>query len=241
MIFDYRNEYTRYKRYYTYLEPMTRNPVARAYFSLVLSFLVMTFFGILAIRPTVRTIVSLKKEINDKKNINNLLQEKINALSLAQGDFSIISNDLPLVYSAMPKDPRIAILVEKIENAAKGSGAELNSIQVQSIPLIEASDAAKQTMTKEAKRGIEALVGSFMQPGEKVYVPPALSKPRAISLSVSLTGPYPSFLYFIESLAYFERLLVIDRTTVSVQRDDKTSTESLTLNVSAIAYFLKED
>ena len=75
--FDYKKEYDRYKRYYLSMEPVLTKPVNQAYTAIIFSFLAVSLFGWYAIRPTVQTIVTLKREIADKTVLNKQMEDKI--------------------------------------------------------------------------------------------------------------------------------------------------------------------
>jgi len=95
--FNYKQEYQRYKKYYLNLVPLLQQPVSRAYTTIIFSFLAISLFGWYAIRPTMQTIFELKREIADKTDLNQKMEEKISALIEAQAVYQDIETKIPVV------------------------------------------------------------------------------------------------------------------------------------------------
>ncbi len=130
MALDYRSEYQRYKRYYTYLGPVLKNPIFRAYFTVVMSIFTVAIFVAFAIRPTIATIAGLTRQIEDKQGLNRRLDEKINSLSALQNDYQVAEKDLPLVFTALPTDPSVSQAIIFLEKTATASGINLSKVSV---------------------------------------------------------------------------------------------------------------
>ena len=136
MPFDYRKEFYRYRRYYLGMRPLLKTPKARAYTMLILSLFALSFFGFLAIRPTVKTITELRRKITDQRMINQKLEEKIKALTLAQQEYESLQNDFPLILAALPQKPNFPPLLKRLEKTASDSGLLISQLKFQSVPLI---------------------------------------------------------------------------------------------------------
>lgn len=135
MPFDYREEYQRYQRYYLNLRRFYQQPVARVSIFVVLSFMMVSFFSVFAIRPTLVTISSLIREIEDKREINNQLDQKVAGLPLVQAEYIRTKADVPKVWRAMPDRPEVAGLIWQLELAAVRSGLKLINLQVEPVTL----------------------------------------------------------------------------------------------------------
>lgn len=135
MIFDYKKEYFRYRHYYIALTPFLKSPRAKAYTMLIFSFLAVAFFGFFAIRPTIRTIIELNRQIKDQRFLDQALEEKIKALVLAQEEYELIQKDLPLVFETLPQKANFPPFVQKVEENASNSGLTLGSFSFQAIEL----------------------------------------------------------------------------------------------------------
>jgi Tfp pilus assembly protein PilO len=99
----------------------------------------------MAIRPTLVTIAKLNREIKDKKEANQKLQTKINAIVAAQAQYSKNLDNLPLLEEALPEKsqfPRLAFFVE--ENAT-ASGVELKSLSFEKIGAVEQAPQSSST------------------------------------------------------------------------------------------------
>src|SRR3989344_1624222 len=135
MPFDYREEYQRYQRYYLNLQRFYRQPVARVSIFVVISFMTVSFFSVFAIRPTLVTISGLIREIEDKREINSQLDQKVTDLSRVQVEYIQAEADVPRVWRAMPDRPEVAGLIWQLELAAVRNGLMLINLQVEPVTL----------------------------------------------------------------------------------------------------------
>lgn len=148
MALNWQTEYHRYRRYFINIGRFYQQKKARVYTELVLSVFVTAFFLFFAIKPTVVTITGLIKEIKDRRAVAEKLEEKIKALSLAQGEYRTIQSDLYLVDQALPKDSRLPTLVKQIEALALKTGTNIEIIQYSSVGLRGKFNPGKQEAAK---------------------------------------------------------------------------------------------
>ncbi len=116
MNFDWKKEYYRYHRYFFDLRKKTKAPKTRSFAWLSLSIFTVSFFILVAIKPTVVTIAKLNREIIDKEKASNSLQQKINSILQAQQVFTENSDQLYLLEDALPAKsefPRLAYFLEQ--------------------------------------------------------------------------------------------------------------------------------
>lgn len=116
MNFDWKKEYYRYHRYFFDLSKKTRGPKTRSFAWLSLSIFTVSFFILVAIRPTVITIAKLNREIKDKEKASQALQQKINSILQAQQVYTENSDFLYLLEDALPAKnefPRFAYFLEQ--------------------------------------------------------------------------------------------------------------------------------
>lgn len=139
-----------YKRYYTFLGPLMGQPKARAYTFLGISLLTVAFFIFFAIRPTINTIIGLQKQIQDDREVEKKLQEKINALSQLQAEYEIIQPDLPVLDAALPVAPEVSDLIKTAEKLAGDNQASLSAMQVSETMLSEDKKDTLDTAQKTA-------------------------------------------------------------------------------------------
>ncbi len=126
----------RWQRYYTMLDPLVRKPKVQAYSFLVLSLFTSAFFLFFAVRPTINTIINLRKQIEDSTNVNSKLTEKINALAQIQAQYEVIKPDLPLLAQAMPERADVVGLVQQIEKITTDNQAALTAMQFSEANLV---------------------------------------------------------------------------------------------------------
>lgn len=207
MKFDYRTEYNRYKRYYRDLTPLIKTPAAKAYTMFILSLLAMSVFGFFAIRPTIKTIVGLNKEIKDARATDKALQEKINQLSDAQQEYTKVQNDLPIILAALPADSGFSSLLKQIEATAKQTGASVSGIQFQDVAIY--GSRAKKEST-------------------------ASSQISEIPFKISFTGDYKNAYQLVNSLSKIERIIGVEN--INISSSTAIEGGNLTVTVAAKAY-----
>lgn len=123
-------------RQFSLLKGLKTKKTVQAYTILILSLLTTSFFIVTAIRPTLKTIASLMAELRDKREIDEKLQEKINALSLAKANYQLIKKDLPLIEQALPSEAEFTLLMIQIENLAIQTNVSLDKENFEDISLI---------------------------------------------------------------------------------------------------------
>lgn len=124
-----------YSRYYRKLGSFLRKPRVRVYTVLILSFFTMSFFGLFAIKPTLKAIAHLKREIADSQLIDESLEEKVIHLSQLKEEYKKIENDLPLVSTALPKEPKFSSFLEDLENLSRETEVTISQVKLESIDL----------------------------------------------------------------------------------------------------------
>lgn len=121
--------YRHYRRYFINIGALYQKKQVKVYTEIVLSILMVAFFGFFAIRPTLVTISGLFKEIKDKKEIVTQMDQKINNLSKAQANYNQVKNRLYLVDEALPQDPALSLLIKQVESLARVSSVNLESVK----------------------------------------------------------------------------------------------------------------
>lgn len=132
---DSKVDYRQYRRYFVNLQSLYQKPEVKVYLGLTLSLFAVAFFGLFALRPTLITIINLTRELQEKKEVNQKLQEKINNLNQAQANYSQITNSLTLVDQALPPNPVLSQVVLQIEILAQRSNLAIRSIDFESVDL----------------------------------------------------------------------------------------------------------
>lgn len=140
--------YRRYRRYYTYVEPIVTDPLVRGYFTLVASMFLVAFFLVVALSPTVTTILGLVKKIDDQKKTLATMDVKISNLVLAQENYSQIEGQLPLLLAAIPAKPDPAGVLTSVVGEATAAGIVVKRVQFGEISL-SGGEEPKSGLKKE--------------------------------------------------------------------------------------------
>lgn len=196
--------FLKYKKYYSYIEPVFKDPVTRSYASLILFFLTISFFIAFAIRPTIKTMVSLNKQIQDGRITNEALQQKINALSIAQNEYTSLQPSFNLIYSSLPENPMVGEFLKMIEKVATASSISIGSLQVQPVKLLEQKNIEEQGFSL-----------------------------RELTFSMNIEGKYQSLRDFVEILRRIQRVVSLDNVAIAPSRATKDNSLGLTFTAKA--------
>lgn len=123
-------------RYYTYIRPALRSKFARTYSPLIFSLITIAIFSYYAIRPTVTTILSLQKSIDEQTSILNRLQEKVRSLSAGKQNYEGIDQDIRAkLANLIPNSPELPQLINSVNYIARQSEASISGVQFQTVKL----------------------------------------------------------------------------------------------------------
>lgn len=123
-------EYRRYRKYYRNLRVFYKKPPVRDFTFLVLSLLTVSFFSFFAIKPSVETIGELMKKIKDERTATERLEQKINALSIAQKEYNLIRPELATIYGVLPKKSDFSKLAKQIEYLSQKNNSTLLNLRI---------------------------------------------------------------------------------------------------------------
>lgn len=213
MPYNYKTELERYRRYYRSLEPIFRHPKAQTYTMVIFSFLTVSLFGLYAIRPTVQTILYLKREIRDKTEISKKMDDKIASLIEAQATYQDVAPLLPFIDQALPVNPDAITLVVQFRNLANVSGATLTSIQLASVPLLGIDATASATKTA--------------------------SNQKTFDFSISIQGPFEALNTFLQGIYDMRRIVSIEGLAVEPIQNSNSASDSAQLTSRQLQLTLK--
>lgn len=221
MPLNYKTEYERYKHYYQELSQAVEKPKNRVYSTTVFSFLVVSLFGWYAIRPTVQTILFLRRELKDDQVISRQMEDKISALVEAQAAYQDTQPKLGLVNQALPLYPDVLSVVSQLRALADNAQASLSAVQVPTVPLLgkDASQSASAAPTKSA---------------------PAAGALGDYPLTVTLNGSFGSIQSFINGLLSLRRAITIDAISILPSKENSAAKNSLQLTLKLKAYYLMQ-
>ncbi len=153
-----------YKNKYFTLPSYLKEKQAQTITTLIFTFVALSFFGILAISPTLSTIAQLQKQLNDSKNADKQLKQKIENLSLLQTQYNSLKPNIPLVLENLPSAPNVPLLIAQIQALARKSNIVLSSLQTFQVELTKSqnSDASSSFTFSLAGTGSYTDISSFI-------------------------------------------------------------------------------
>lgn len=166
-----------------------KSPGMKVTVQLILSVFVTAFFIFFAIRPTLTTITTLLKKIDDQKQVDTKLDTKLAQLSEASQELVKYDQDIPKIARAIPDDSKMEEFVARVEKLAAESQVSL-SIQFQSFPLVGNKANLQNTKAEEETSGKEAnkfVTFSFTVNGNLQTVIKFLNGLEKIDRAVSIT------------------------------------------------------
>lgn len=182
---DYQQNLHSWQRYYSVLEPWVKKPQVRVYTFLILSIFTSAFFLFFAVRPTINTIINLRKQIADSTNVDEKLTQKINSLSQIQAQYEVIKTDLPLLAQVLPGRADVVGLVQQMEKTSSDNQAILTSMQFSEVNLV--GEATSKT--------------------DQDLIP--------VTFQITFAGDYQHILSVLQSLSKSPRLVSFDSVNVT--------------------------
>lgn len=189
------------------IQPALKTPKAQAYSMLILSFFTMAFFGFFAIRPTLRTIAQLNREIHDSKELDQKLTDKIKALSLIQSDYELISGAIQSLDDALPRTAQLPSILSAVEDIARQTNASISAFTVGSVEIASVSAKTSNQSVQE------------------------------IQFAVTFAGTYEQIVEAMRLLITNRRIVHYDSAAFAMHEDEgKASTLTVTLGAKSFYY-----
>lgn len=225
MPLSYKTELHRYTRYYQSLERVVSAPQNRSYTSAIFSFLAISLFGWYAIRPTLQTILTLRREIADNTFVNAQMEEKIRALIEAHTTYQSVAADLPSVSQALPPAPEVLSVLEQIRNIAALRGASVSALTSSAAPLVSREERMPTT------------------PNVPKVTPRRTVK--SVQISATLTGTYSALEGVIEDVLSLRRIVTVGTLTFTpdtqTQQQPAFGSAALKLVMQMNAHYIESE
>ncbi len=205
-----------FNRYYQNLAPSVKNRKTQAYVMVVMSLLTISFFGVFAVRPTLRTISQLERQIQDRSDLNDRLDKKINALIQAQESYQAVESQLPLLYSLLPEQSEFPLLLKHLEVLAQTHEATISGIQFDPIVILGEKSASDE---KDNKASTDTTTSSI---------------PLYFTLAVN--GDYDHLIAFLTQLTKLDRIVTIQSVQFAGGKGG-VGQASLSLGIQSSAYY----
>jgi Tfp pilus assembly protein PilO len=196
--------------------PVVKNQRVQAYTMVALSLFTISFFGFFAIRPTLKTIGILQRQISDRALVDKQLEEKINALILAQATYQRIESQVPTIYSLLPEKPEVTSLLVKLQQLVEGTGATISGVTFDPIVIYNGEAPAS--------------------PSAEVNTPETVAT-TPINFSLVYRGKYADLVQVLNQLTKLDRVVTINSADLSIGEAEKQGA-ILIVNLKTRAYYL---
>jgi Tfp pilus assembly protein PilO len=121
------NQISRIKPLYDYLRKKRENYRFVRTVEISATFILITFFLIFAIRPTVLTISSLWGDIQSKQILKKQMGSQIDNIVKAQDLFSLVQENYQIVNDSLPDRPEYSLAASQLQQVGNNSGLSLDS------------------------------------------------------------------------------------------------------------------
>lgn len=203
------------ERYTRDLRKYYRLPAVQVSLTLVLSFFVMAMFIVLALRPTMVSIVSLKKNIEESKSTLTKLDAKVVSLQKVSSQFEKIKPMLQVLNTDIPnKSADYSPLSVSIESLASQTG----------------------TLLESESLGPTLLFSRLFSP----FTPNKNQIVVTLPFAVRVTGSYSAVSSFLEKILSMERIIMVETITITQEATSKTTTPNVALNINGTAFYLAD-
>jgi len=212
-----------WRKRYAEVTPLLKTRRVQAYTMIVMSLFTVSFFGMLAVRPTLETITTLQKQIEDRTLINQKLEQKINALIIAQAEYQKIAGDIPAIYNMLPQQPNITSLIIKLEEVAIAQGVSLTNLDFNPVTVFGTNDVTQVPAASSAAETKDVLAA------EAFAVVP-------LSFSITFTGGYQELVNVITQLTRMNRIVTIESADIQ-SNIDTVQGGTLTVGATTNSYY----
>lgn len=196
------------RRYY-------RLPAVQVSLTIVLSLFVMSIFIVFALRPTIVSIVTLKKTITQSRSVLKQLDTKVTNLQKASTQLDKIKSYLPILNSDIPNNGAMyAPLSSAVEGIASMTGTQLESESL----------------------GPTLLYSRLLTP----FVPNKAQVVVELPFAVRVVGSYGGVMDFLTKLLSMERIISVESVTMVREVAAKSETAVIGLNINGKAYYLAD-
>lgn len=152
---------SKYKAYLKLLPNMKKDST-KAITMIIFTLLASSILGFFAINPTLSTIANLHKQLADSRFVYEQLTTKIDNMTSLRQQHEDLSEDLPVVFDAVPKDPSVVRLIGQIEALAEEKNVQINSFKVSKVQLSKIEQTEKEAPSFSFVIGAEGSYDSMM-------------------------------------------------------------------------------
>ncbi len=199
MALGWRGQYTRYREFFLNVATFYKQRAdLRAFLEIILSLSTVIIFLMFALKPTVLTIISLVKEIDEKKATVAALDVKIRNLNTASNVFTQNQNSIPNINIAVGTTPQPNLILQQIEGLSVKNSVNILGASVGQVTI-------KGTVPpKKSSSDVKPLSGGA----------------KEMPVSLSVRGDYANLLSFLSDLENLRSVIKIDTITINSSSTD---------------------
>ncbi len=178
------------------------------FLEILLSLVTVSFFSLLALRPTLITIAELIKEIESKKEIVATMDEKIENLARAQTLYDKEIKRVRLLETSIPREPSPDAFIRQVEGLSSKHTVGLLSMSTSKVTLL-GQDKSGQPETVDG-----AILGTT---GE-------------VNFAMRVSADYPELFNFLTDVEKMRRPIKLTSLSLSLSRTEQGTTLVLVMD-----------
>lgn len=196
MTFDYKSQYYEYRKYLEKLKTQVQGPIAQTSLAVVGTIAFCIFLALVAIRPTFVIVASLTRSISDEQTVVEKLDQKIEALQIAQKKLLAVKDRMGAVNLAIPETTQLEVFMRQVETLASEHGLVLLEIKQDPFMLVMP---------------------------QAVALGPRQAAVQPLNIDIKVGGKESAVRSFIASLIQLDRIVGISSVTIaSLSAEDRT-------------------
>ncbi len=199
MALGWRKNYIRYQGFFLNVYSAYKNRQdVKVFMELLLTLATIGILAVLALRPTITTIIELVNQINAKEELIAKMDQKIQNLATAQTLYAKESKRIDLLNSAIPTSPDPDKLMQQLQGVTAKNQVAVTSISVGEVELL-----GDGVIKKKKSKGVTLPEGA-----------------KSLDFSVNAAGDYNLIKNLLSDLEKTLRPTVFDNFTIVASDDD---------------------
>lgn len=126
------------------LSDVLKNKNIQDYSYAIMFFLVASFFAFAVIRPVLGIAVSIRREGEDLKRVNETYEKNITRVLELQSEIENVRSKRYLLDEALPAQPQIQDVIEDIQQAGVDAQVSIISVEIDPLTLKASEDTKKK-------------------------------------------------------------------------------------------------
>lgn len=211
------------KERFQFYHSLKTNPLASASASFIATVFLIIVLFVVAIKPTVSIITSLRNQIVDLESANSKLEKKISSLNVVVPEYRKLGNEIELINTALPNSHNFPTLEKQIRYLVTKNDLALSSLYMSGFPVVGNTDQLLQN--KNAASDINTALGENLQI-------------MFITINLNLSGDYTVIKSFVNDLQKLLRVTTIDQLTIKSLKKSRGS--DVEVNLKGNVYYLAD-